>query len=89
MLRGKIAIIGRRNALESLFAILTESGIAFTLLWVRNQRSLHSIVYTDLLMTRLQVIYLFSDTFFSGSKAFFATMTIVMTIAAVRGQSFV
>ncbi|VDB98666.1 unnamed protein product [Peniophora sp. CBMAI 1063] len=33
LLRKKVAILSRRNALESVFNILTESGIIFTLLW--------------------------------------------------------
>ncbi|VDB98662.1 unnamed protein product [Peniophora sp. CBMAI 1063] len=34
MLQRKVAIMSRRDALENLFNILTESGIVFTLLWV-------------------------------------------------------
>ncbi|KZV70857.1 hypothetical protein PENSPDRAFT_651161 [Peniophora sp. CONT] len=34
MLKKKVAIMSRHNALENIFNILTESGIVFTLLWV-------------------------------------------------------
>ncbi|KZV70859.1 hypothetical protein PENSPDRAFT_685140 [Peniophora sp. CONT] len=34
MFRDKIAVVSRRSALESIFSVLTETGIAYTILWI-------------------------------------------------------
>ncbi|VDB98656.1 unnamed protein product [Peniophora sp. CBMAI 1063] len=49
LLREKVVIMSRRSTLENILALLTESGIVFTLLWV--------IYFVSYFVTRLPVFY--------------------------------
>ncbi|VDB98672.1 unnamed protein product [Peniophora sp. CBMAI 1063] len=58
MLRKKVAIMSRHNALENVFNILTESGIVFTLLWVIcliASEAVYNVVFAEV-MTIIMIV---------------------------------
>ena len=80
MLRRNVAIMSRRNALESVLALLTESGIAFTVIWVSGA-SFDVRLY---LTFDCQAVCVVSSQI-PNHRVFANTMTVIVMIATVRG----